>query len=176
MKVSSKGLDLVKHYEQLHDGDLHKIGLQPKMDPRGIWTIGYGHALKNPLTGEWIQGEEDFHLISKYYPKYLNITEEEASKLLDEDMDHVENQINDMNLGLNQNQFDSICSFTYNCGIGNFQTSTLLKRIRGFKTDELIRDAFLMWVYSGGKRYEGLVARRKSEAELYCKGDLKFYN
>ena len=104
------------------------------------------------------------------------MTVEEAEKLLDEDMDEVEKDINDMNLSLNQNQFDAICSFVYNCGIGNFRSSTLLKRIRGFKTDELIRDAFLMWVYSGGKRYAGLVARRKSEADLYCKGELKFYN
>jgi hypothetical protein len=27
---------LVTHFEGLHDGDLIKIGLQPKMDPVGI--------------------------------------------------------------------------------------------------------------------------------------------
>jgi hypothetical protein len=29
-------IELITHYEGLHDGDLHMIGLQPKMDPVGI--------------------------------------------------------------------------------------------------------------------------------------------
>ena len=41
-------VDLIKHFESLHDGDLHKIGLQPKMDSVGIWTCGYGRAMIDP--------------------------------------------------------------------------------------------------------------------------------
>jgi lysozyme len=40
MKISEKGLDLIKHFESLHDGDLTIVGLQPKMCPAGIWTEG----------------------------------------------------------------------------------------------------------------------------------------
>jgi hypothetical protein len=29
-------IDIITHFEGLHDGDLHVIGLQPKMDPVGI--------------------------------------------------------------------------------------------------------------------------------------------
>ena len=40
------GREIVKHYESLHDGDLKKIGLQPKLCPAGIWTQGYGRAMR----------------------------------------------------------------------------------------------------------------------------------
>ena len=54
--------------------------------------------------------------------------------------------------------------------------STLLKRIKEeFTTDELIRDAFLMWNKAGGKILSGLTRRRKSEALLFTKGELNFY-
>jgi len=33
-------IKLIVRYESLHDGDLKQIGLQPKMDPIGIWTEG----------------------------------------------------------------------------------------------------------------------------------------
>ena len=38
MKTSQIGISLIKHFEGLHDGDLKKIGLQPKKCPAGIWT------------------------------------------------------------------------------------------------------------------------------------------
>jgi len=177
MKISKRGVLLNAHYEQLHDGDLSEIGLQPKMDPSSIWTVGLGHALKNPETGKWLKGEKEFQLISKFYPQYLNMTKEDAYNLFDEDIDEVENQINNTLFNLKQNEFDALCSFVYNCGIGNFLSSTLLERINmEFRSDELIRDAFLMWRYSDGKELKGLIARRKSEANLFCKNELRFYN
>ena len=59
MKTSKLGRDLIIHYEQLHDGDLTKIGLQPKMECSSIWTIGYGHALKD-VNGKWLTGFDGF--------------------------------------------------------------------------------------------------------------------
>ncbi|MDR6527433.1 GH24 family phage-related lysozyme (muramidase) [Chryseobacterium rhizosphaerae] len=38
MRTSQRGIDLIKEFESLHDEDLKKPGLQPKMDPVGIWT------------------------------------------------------------------------------------------------------------------------------------------
>ena len=40
MKTGIKGIDLIKEFESLHDGDLKQVGLQPKMCPAGIWTEG----------------------------------------------------------------------------------------------------------------------------------------
>jgi lysozyme len=39
MKTSNVGIQLIQEFESLHDGDLTMIGLQPKMDPVGIWTM-----------------------------------------------------------------------------------------------------------------------------------------
>jgi hypothetical protein len=47
MKTSNVGIQLIQEFESLHDGDLTMIGLQPKMDPIGIWTEGYGHAMRD---------------------------------------------------------------------------------------------------------------------------------
>ena len=47
MKTSERGIQLIKFFESLHDGDLSKIGLQPKLCPADVVTIGYGHAVKD---------------------------------------------------------------------------------------------------------------------------------
>ena len=55
MKTGKLGIKLIKEFESLHDGDLKKIGLQPKMDPIGIWTEGYGRAMRDK-KGNFLKG------------------------------------------------------------------------------------------------------------------------
>ena len=78
LKTSKSGKDIIKYYEGLHDGNLKKIGLQPKMCPAGIWTVGWGYALVNKSTGKWLRGREDYNLIEKQYPEYSNMTIQEG--------------------------------------------------------------------------------------------------
>jgi len=52
--ICEKAVSLIKYYESLHDGDLHQVGLQPKPCPAGIWTGGYGRALRHPKTGKFL--------------------------------------------------------------------------------------------------------------------------
>lgn len=170
MNTSKLGIELVKHYESIHDGDLTKIGLQPKMCPAGIWTIGYGHTLKD-INGQWLKGVAGFQRLLEIYPDYETITEEEAVEILKDDLEKFELQLNSLNLKLTQYQFDAIVSFIFNCGFGNFLDSTLLRRIKGEKGS--IRDAFLMWNKSNGKVLNGLIKRRESEATLFESGELK---
>jgi len=172
MRTSNTGLTLIKHFESLHDGDLSKIDLQPKQDPIGIWTAGFGHALKKP-NGEWIR---DYSDIERYCPEFLNLTTEEAEQLLSEDLVEIEEEIESLNLDINQPQFDAIVSFSYNCGFDSFLKSTLLRRIRANDTMNNIEAAFLMWNKSSGKVLPGLTFRRKSEALLFNTGILKFFN
>ena len=108
------------------------------------------------------------------YPKYETITVEEAEELLAEDLEHFEDQLNSLKLDLKQYEFDALISFIFNCGFGNFLGSTLLKRIKSRRGD--IQEAFLMWNKSGGKVLNGLISRRKSEADLFVYGELEFYN
>jgi len=56
MAVTSKTVELIKYFEGLHDGDLKRIGLQPKMCPSGVWTEGYGRAMRD-ANGKFIKGE-----------------------------------------------------------------------------------------------------------------------
>jgi len=139
MKTSDKGIGLIKRFEGLR--------LKAYLCPAGKPTIGYGHT-KDVKLGDVI-------------------TEEEAEQLLLEDLIVVENEINKHNLDINQNQFDALVSFVYNVGVGNFRTSTLLKKIKTDPNDKTIANEFKRWVYSNGKKLPGLVKRREEEAKLY---------
>ena len=68
---------------------------------------------------------------------------------------------------INQSQFDALCSFAYNCGVGNLKSSTLLKKVNVNPDDPTIKDEFLKWTKGGGKTLPGLVKRRTEEAQLY---------
>ena len=68
---------------------------------------------------------------------------------------------------VNQCQFDALVSFTYNVGIANLKKSTLLRKVNMNPNDETIRDEFMKWTKAGGKVYNGLVKRRKDEADYY---------
>ncbi|MDX7988781.1 lysozyme, partial [Xenorhabdus sp. 12] len=67
---------------------------------------------------------------------------------------------------LNQGQFDALCSFIFNCGSGNFSSSTLLKKLnQGDYTGaaaELSR-----WNKAAGKVMRGLDNRRASERQMF---------
>lgn len=152
MKVNEKGLSLIKHFESLHDGDLSKIGLQPKQDCVGIWTVAWGHACKNK--------EEAFKL-------YPTLTEKQAEELLAKDLNKFENDVLSLvKVTLNENQFSALVSFTYNCGSANLAQSTLLKKLN--KSDYSgAANEFICWNKASGKVLKGLTLRREAEKNLF---------
>ena len=85
MEIGKLGIELIKYFESLHDGDLKKIDLQPKLCPANIVTIGYGHALKDK-DGSWLKGEEGLSKALLLYPEWETITKEEANKILEDDL------------------------------------------------------------------------------------------
>lgn len=169
MRTSQNGINLIKHFESLHDGDLTKIGLQPKTCPAWIWTTGYGHALTD-INGSFLKGVTGYQRLLEIYPDLETITEEEAEDLLKEDLEEIEVKINSLKLSLLQNEFDALVSFAFNCGFGSLLSSTLLKRIKSKSGD--IKEAFLMWNKSNGKVLNGLIKRREAEAELFINNKL----
>lgn len=183
-KISSKCTELVKHYESLHDGDLKKIGLQPKLCPANIVTIGYGRAIKDK-KGNWLKGQEGLKQLNILYPELETITEQEACKMLEEDLGIFSKQIVKLcmtyGFDLNQNQFDAIVSFSYNCGVGAIVKGSklltvgrlLLNNNRSKKDAE---NAFNLWNKGGGKVLKGLVYRRNSETLLFNDNEIKFFN
>lgn len=166
--VNKAGKDLIKLCESLHDGDLSKIGLQPKRCPVGIWTIGWGHALRSP------DGKRALDLPSdkaEAYRQAGTITEEDADKLLDADLSIFEKQIKKLiKVQLNDNQFSAVTSLAYNTGIGNFKTSTVLNRLNS-KLFGQASEAFKLWnkgyTEKGLVVLKGLVNRRAAEVKLF---------
>lgn len=171
-KVSEKGIRLITKCESLHDGDLTMVGLQPKMDPVGIWTEGYGRAME--YEGSFLKGEENEELA---YKLSTIKTEEDAMKALLEDLEYYEERINRLDICETQEQFDALCSFSYNVGVGNLLSSTLCTRVRKKDTPERIKEAFLMWNKGTvkGKKVplKGLTLRRGYEADLFNTGDFQ---
>lgn len=163
MITSKEGIDLMKSFESLHDGDLTLIGLQPKMCPAGYWTEGFG-ALVLDAAGNKIKGLANK---AKAYEHSKIKTVAQAEAALKKDVRVRESMINSLRLSLNQGQFDALVSFAYNVGFENLRTSTLLKQIRSNASESSIRAQFGRWKYADGKIWKGLVLRRKAEADLF---------
>ena len=139
MHTSEKGLNLIKKYEGLR--------LKAYKCPAGVWTIGYGHA----------KGVKQNDII----------TEQQAVELLLRDVLDCEGVINRLvTKTLNQGQFDACISFIFNLGAGNFQRSTLLRKINQGDFVGASRE-FSRWIYSNGKILNGLKKRREEEKQLF---------
>ena len=144
-------IQLIKHYERLY--------LKAYLDPVKIPTIGYG-TIVYP-TGKRVKMGDI-------------CTEEQAIEWLNYELEQNLKYVN--SLKLNENQVDACMSFIYNCGSGNFNISSLKKKIIKNPSDPTIEHEFLKWVHAGGMVLQGLVYRRKSEWDLYSKGKLIYYN
>jgi hypothetical protein len=72
-----------------------------------------------------------------------------------------------VSVDLNQNQFDALVSFAYNCGDGALSKSTLLKKLnRGDYPGA--QNEFMKWNRGGGRVLRGLSIRRAKEAALFA--------
>jgi lysozyme len=145
-KISNLGLELIKKYE----GFKAKAYLCPAKVP----TIGYGSTYY-----------EDGTKVKLTDPP---ITQERATELLEALLVSYELSVDSYCVDtINQNQFSALCSFAYNCGVGNLKSSTLLKKVNKNPNDPTIKDEFLKWNKGGGKVLTGLTKRRIEEAQLY---------
>ena len=140
MRVSDRCVNMIASYEGCR--------LEAYKCPAGVWTIGYGH------TAGVKQGDR---LASK----------EEAKQLLLKDIVKYADKVNacvrngKLIFVPNQNQFDALTSFCYNCGAGNLQ-----KLVTG-RTETQIADAMLLYNKGGGKVLAGLIRRRQEEHDLF---------
>ena len=140
MKISEKGLQLLKHYEGCE--------LTAYRCSADVLTIGYGHT--------------------KGVTEDMVITQEEADQMLQDEMPEYEGYINDkVTVELNQDQFDAMVCWVYNLGSGNLSSSTLLK-VLNEGDYEGVPEQMKRWNKAGGKVLNGLIKRRDSEAKLFC--------
>lgn len=163
MKTNVEGINIIKHFESLHDGDLKKIGLQPKMCPAGIWTEGWGRAMRDD-KGNFIKG------IAKKDLAYSRISihnEKEADIALLQDLQPRELIVmQKIKVPLNVNQFSALVSYVYNTG----GSSTLYNLINNKASEKEIRSWMEnKYITADGVIMKGLILRRKAEANLFFK-------
>ena len=141
--INAAGLALLKEFEGC------KLTAYPDPATGGDpWTIGYGS------TGPHVK-------------RGVTITQAEAERLLLADLDRFEQAVTRyVTVPLTQNQFDALVSFTYNCGQGSLQTSTLLRKLNAGDYAGA-QGQFARWNRAGGKEMAGLTRRRAAEAELF---------
>lgn len=111
------------------------------------WTIGVGH------TGGVEEGD--------------TITQDESRAFLSADLATAEAAINrGVKVPISQNEFDALCSFTFNVGVANFMTSTLL-RLLNIGDHKDAANEFPKWNRAAGRVMAGLVTRRAGERDQF---------
>ena len=146
MNISQKGIDLIKKFEGCK--------LYSYRDSVGVATIGYGHT-KNVKIG-------------------MSITQAQADLFLKEDILLFEKSINALSINFTQGEFDALCSWCFNLGVGNFKSSTMYKYIIARKSDLEITDQMVKWHNAGGKPLLGLKKRRCAEANMFLGRELYY--
>ena len=162
--ICNAAIDLVKSFEGIHDGDLTVIGLQPKMCPAGIWTVGYGRALRSKTTNAFLKGASGK---AEALAKYPALTVAQAEAMLSFDLNDFSAKVQGLiKVKVNVNQYGALVSFAYNRGTGNLASSTLLKKLNaGDYAGASVE--FLKWDKAGGKILKGLTLRRTAEMTLF---------
>lgn len=140
-KLSENGLKLIKNFEGC------RLTAYKPVPTETYWTIGWGHYGPDVKQGQ-------------------TITQAEADAMLERDMGKYEAYVNNpayvpITGSLNQNQFDALTSFCYNCGNGS------LKTLCNGRTADQISQNIVKYNKGGGKVLAGLVRRRKAEQDLF---------
>ena len=142
-RLGSAGLELIKSFEGC------RLTAYKPVSTEKYWTIGWGHYGADVKQG-------------------MTITQDRADELLLEDVADSVAAVNNpiycpLTAKLNQNQFDALVSFTFNCGSGS------LKNLCQNRTLEEISAKIPAYNKAGGKVLNGLVRRRAAEQELFNK-------
>ena len=141
LSISNNGLALIKKFE------VCRLTAYKAVSTEKYWTIGWGHYGSDVKQGQ-------------------TITQAQADAFLKADCASAEKSVNSYSeYNWNQNQFDALVSFTFNCGSGNLKT--LLNN--GQRTIAEISVKITAYNKSGGKVLQGLVNRRAAEKELFDK-------
>ena len=130
-------------------------------DGAGHCTIGYGHLVHlgpcNGSVGGFLKG----------------ISHAKGMELLKADGAKAAGAVNRyISVPLNQHQFDSLTSFTFNTGSGALRDSTL-RRLLNQGDYSSVPGQMNRWVRGGGRVMGGLVKRRAAEGAMFSSGSYK---
>lgn len=145
MTLNKAGSDLIKSFEGCK--------LKAYQCSAKKWTIGYGNTFFEDGTPVKI-GDA--------------ITQDKAEKMFELIANEFAGKVEKLvTSNVTPNQFGSLVSFAYNCGVVNLQKSTLLKKVNVNPNDPTIRAEFMKWNRANSIVLPGLTRRREAEANLY---------
>jgi GH24 family phage-related lysozyme (muramidase) len=146
MNISAAGLALIASFEG--------FSATPYNDPAGNATVGYGELLHlGPCTADELAQPP--------------ITEAEGQARLAVKVQPYGDAVEQNSRTLNQNEYDALCSFTYNIGISGYIQSSVRAAVNGLDGGNV---CFTLRQYvhgSDGVIYPGLVRRREAECALF---------
>lgn len=142
MKTGTKGIALIKKWEGCK--------LDAYVCAAGKNTIGFGNTFyedgSKVKPGDKITQQRAEQLLLNLLPKYEDVVNKKVT------------------VPLTQNKFDALVSHTWNSG----GSSTLFNLVNTNAPKEEIRKWFeTKYITGGGKVLQGLVNRRKEEADLF---------
>lgn len=141
MNLSDNGARLIEEFEGFRS--------KPYRDAVGVWTIGYGST-------------------RGVGPSSPVVTKQQAHDRLKREVTETYGaSVNGLGLALNQNQFDALCSFTYNCGPGAIGPKTTVGRNLRARNWTGAAGGLLAWNKGGGRVLAGLTRRREAERKLF---------
>lgn len=196
--VSSDGIDLIKAFEGVGDGNPKTVELDPYFDGAGYATIGYGHLILGAkgasIQARWKGDDQATQAAAAATVRLFgrpSISREEAKSLLSVDVNAKVAGIAPLLEGTptSQSELDAIIALGFNIGVQAFSASTVLARHKaGIKVASALNlvtleaasqrgevapgmaGAFGAWARSGGEWTLGLFRRRMAEAMVY-RGD-----
>lgn len=147
--ISERGIRFIKEFEGaktlLPDGR-YKSYLDTLAVPN-VWTIFTGLTKGVGKDTIWTLEE-----CEKRFARECSVYEDAIDRLV--------------KVPLNQNQADALISFTFNCGVGALQKSTLLKVLNAGRYAE-VPSQLARWNKAGGRVWPGLTRRRAAEGALF---------
>ena len=151
--INDNCIHLIKSFEGLMLKPYHCAADRPD-----VFTIGYGTIKYPPYFRRG---------------KIVALTDSAITEAQAENFLHYEVTQKSMAIDLllrddlTPNQYGALVSFAYNLGDYALNHSTLRLKVNQNPTDPSIRAEFMRWVHSNGAIVDGLIRRRKAEADLY---------
>jgi len=156
MKVSDKCISMIRH----HEG----VRFRPYRCPAKLWTIGVGHVLYPSQGALPLDRRQDFQLQAQ---DDRTFSAEEVDGILRSDLARFERGVAiQCPVELTQGQFDALVSFSFNCGLGTLQRSTLRQKLLRGETEDAAQE-LLKYTIGGGRVLPGLVKRRQDERSVF---------
>lgn len=130
--------------------------LSPYPDPVGLTTYCVGHLVtKKDILKKSYTEEECMNIFASDWKKHQAELDKVVKVPYASDWER-----------------EALTDFTFNVGIGNLQSSTLIKLVNSGKHVQAC-DQLIKWVFAKGKKLNGLVKRR-NDTMPYCLGELPY--